>query len=115
MRSRVARSVAHVLIERARSGGDTPRGMLLLETIDGLPAQLHPLLSHFIDAGFAAGAMGLRASLVDAADMSTPHSRAIGCGPPDAMPEGDTLFRAARTYTRSRDAAFCTSSLCIRH
>ncbi|MFN7982849.1 MAG: DEAD/DEAH box helicase [Vicinamibacterales bacterium] len=59
LRSRVARSVAHVLIERARSGGDTPRGMLL-ETIDGLPAQLHPLLSHFIDAGFAAGAMGLQ-------------------------------------------------------
>ncbi|MEQ1910491.1 MAG: hypothetical protein ABMA15_16850, partial [Vicinamibacterales bacterium] len=59
IRSRVARSVAHILIDRARAGGDTPRGMLI-ETIDNAPASTHALASCFVEAGFAAGAMGLQ-------------------------------------------------------
>jgi ATP-dependent Lhr-like helicase len=58
-RSRVARAVAAALLERARSGGDTPRGMLL-EEIDGVPAALHPLAPVFVEAGFISGAMGLQ-------------------------------------------------------
>jgi hypothetical protein len=60
-RSRVTRDVAAALLERARSGGDTPRGMLL-EEIDGLPAASHRLAPWFVEAGFIAGAMGLQAS-----------------------------------------------------
>jgi ATP-dependent Lhr-like helicase len=60
-RSRAARSVGRVLIERARSGGDAPRGMLI-EEIDGLPSASHPITRFLVDAGFVAGALGLHAS-----------------------------------------------------
>ena len=60
-RSRVARAVARALLDRARSGGDTPRGMLI-EELNGLSATLHPLASFFLEAGFTAGAMGLAAT-----------------------------------------------------
>ena len=59
IRSRITRSVAHTLIERARVGGDTPRGMLI-ETIDNAPASTHALAPYFVEVGFAAGAMGLQ-------------------------------------------------------
>jgi ATP-dependent Lhr-like helicase len=58
-RSRIARAVARALLERARSGGDTPRGMLV-EEIDGIAASMHPLAPLFVEAGFLAGAMGLQ-------------------------------------------------------
>ncbi|MCU1386343.1 MAG: associated domain protein [Acidobacteria bacterium] len=60
-RSRLGRAVARVLIDRARSGGDAPRGMLV-EEIDGMPASRHPLLPLLTEAGFVAGAMGLQAT-----------------------------------------------------
>jgi ATP-dependent Lhr-like helicase len=60
-RSRVGRAVAHVLIDRARAGGDAPRGMLI-EEIDGAPPSRHPLSPLLMDAGFVAGAMGLQAT-----------------------------------------------------
>jgi len=69
-RSRAARAFAHVLIDRARSGGDTPRGMLI-EEIDGAPASAHPLAPFLINAGFLGGAMGLQATF----------TRAHGSGP----------------------------------
>jgi len=56
-RSRVARAVAHALLARARSGGDTPRGMLI-EEIDGQPPNRHALAPFLAQAGFAAGALG---------------------------------------------------------
>jgi len=56
-RSRAARAVARVLIDRARSGGDSPRGMLI-EEIDGLPPSAHPLAPHLAKAGFQSGALG---------------------------------------------------------
>ena len=41
-RSRAGRAVARALIERARAGGESPRGMLI-EEIDGAPPAEHPL------------------------------------------------------------------------
>ena len=58
-RSKVARSVAHVLIDRARTGGDAPRGMLI-EEIDGVPPSEHPLATYLAEAGFVGGALGFR-------------------------------------------------------
>jgi len=60
-RSRRARAVACVLIDRARSGGDPPRGMLI-EEIDGAPPAIHPLAPFLTEAGFILGAMGFQAT-----------------------------------------------------
>ena len=57
-RARAAKAIAHVLIDRARTGADGPRGMLI-EEIDGMPPALHPIAAHLTEAGFVAGAMGL--------------------------------------------------------
>jgi ATP-dependent Lhr-like helicase len=57
-RSKVARVVAEVLIGRARSGGETPRGMLI-EEIDGAPAADHPLTPFLVEAGFVRSALGI--------------------------------------------------------
>jgi ATP-dependent helicase Lhr and Lhr-like helicase len=62
-RSRAARAVAGVLIERARTGGESPRGMLI-EDIDGTPAPTHPIAPFLAGAGFIAGAMGMQATFV---------------------------------------------------
>ncbi|MCC7418595.1 MAG: DEAD/DEAH box helicase [Acidobacteria bacterium] len=58
VRGRVARAIARALLDRARAGGDAPRGMLL-EEIDGAPPALHPIAPYLIEAGFLAGALGL--------------------------------------------------------
>jgi hypothetical protein len=50
-----------VLIERARTGGESPRGMLI-EEIDGTPPCRHPMLPFLVEAGFVVGAMGLQAT-----------------------------------------------------
>ena len=60
-RSKAGRAIARVLIDRAREGGDTPRGMLI-EEIDGLPPSTHPLAPYLADAGFINGAMGFQAT-----------------------------------------------------
>ncbi|MEO8137105.1 MAG: DEAD/DEAH box helicase, partial [Betaproteobacteria bacterium] len=61
-RGRAARAVARVLADRSRRGGDAPRGMLI-EEIDGVPAQHHPLARTLVEDGFVAGALGLQATL----------------------------------------------------
>jgi ATP-dependent Lhr-like helicase len=58
-RTRAARGIAEVLIDRARRGGDSPRGMLI-EEIDGLPPSAHPLARYLSEAGFVGGAMGFQ-------------------------------------------------------
>jgi len=60
-RSKVARAVAQVLIERARSGGDAPRGMLI-EEIDGATPSQHPMAAFLSEAGFVSGALGFQAT-----------------------------------------------------
>jgi ATP-dependent Lhr-like helicase len=60
-RSRASRAIARMLIERARSGGDRPRGMLI-EEIDGVPPSAHPLAPYLVEAGFIGGAMGFQAT-----------------------------------------------------
>jgi ATP-dependent Lhr-like helicase len=60
-RSRTVRAVARALVERARGGGETPRGMLI-EEINGTAASTHALASIFIEEGFTAGALGLAAT-----------------------------------------------------
>ena len=60
-RSKVGRAVARVLIDRARSGGDAPRGMLI-EEIDGTTPSQHPFSQYLAGAGFVAGAMGFQAT-----------------------------------------------------
>ena len=60
-RSKVARAVAYVLIDRARSGGDAPRGMLI-EEVDGLPPSQHPMAPFLTEAGFISGALGFQAT-----------------------------------------------------
>jgi ATP-dependent Lhr-like helicase len=59
--SRVGRSVARALIDRARMGGDTPRGMLI-EELDGGPPSSHPLAPFLARSGFLAGALGFQAT-----------------------------------------------------
>jgi ATP-dependent Lhr-like helicase len=58
-RSQAARAIASRLIDRARSGGETPRGMLI-EEIDGGPAAAHVLAPFLADAGFLSGALGFQ-------------------------------------------------------
>jgi ATP-dependent helicase Lhr and Lhr-like helicase len=60
-RSRVGRAVSRALIERARAGGDSPRGMLI-EEIDGGPPAAHTLAPYLAEAGFVGGAMGFQAT-----------------------------------------------------
>ena len=60
-RSKRARAIARVLIDRARTGDDSPRGMLV-EEIDGVPPAAHPLAPFLIDAGFIGGALGYQAT-----------------------------------------------------
>jgi ATP-dependent Lhr-like helicase len=62
-RSRTARAIARVLIERARAlAGESPRGMLI-EEIDGMPPGVHPLAPFLGEAGFIPGALGFQATL----------------------------------------------------
>jgi ATP-dependent Lhr-like helicase len=60
-RARAVRALAQALVQRARSGDEAPRGMLI-EEIDGSPAALHPFRTAFVAAGFIVGALGLQAT-----------------------------------------------------
>ena len=60
-RSRLGRAIARVLIDRARTGGDGPRGMLI-EEIDGVAPGAHAMSAWLIEAGFIGGALGFQAT-----------------------------------------------------
>jgi ATP-dependent helicase Lhr and Lhr-like helicase len=75
-RSKAGRAVAAVLVERARAGGDSPRGMLI-EEIDGGPAATHAIAPLLGAAGLVAGALGLQATY-------RPHNRQSPITPPSA-------------------------------
>jgi ATP-dependent helicase Lhr and Lhr-like helicase len=88
-RSKVARVIAHVLIDRARTGGEAPRGMLI-EEIDGVPPAQHPLAPFLREAGFVAGALGFQATLRPRPDWSSGMRRpggAAGSRGPDDLDE----------------------------
>jgi ATP-dependent Lhr-like helicase len=77
LRSRAARTIARVLIDRARSGSESPRGMLI-EEIDGGPAPTHAMAPFLGEAGFIAGAMGIQATFprsIAGSKLHTPDSR----------------------------------------
>ena len=80
LRSHAARAIAQLLIERARSGGDTPRGMLI-EEIDGRPATTHPLGPFLSAAGFLPGALGFQATFPRPRASDHPLSLANAFGP----------------------------------
>jgi ATP-dependent Lhr-like helicase len=60
-RSKMAHAVARALIDRARTGGNSPRGMLI-EEIDGQPPAVHAMAPYLTAAGFISGAMGFQAT-----------------------------------------------------
>jgi len=62
-RSKVGRAVARALIDRARSGVESPRGMLI-EEIDGEAPATHSLAPYLAEAGFIAGALGFQPRLL---------------------------------------------------
>jgi ATP-dependent Lhr-like helicase len=64
-RSETGRAIGGALIERARDGGgddERPHGMLI-EEIDGIAPVSHAVTPYLVEAGFVAGALGLRALL----------------------------------------------------
>jgi ATP-dependent Lhr-like helicase len=61
-RSKTGRAIARVLIDRARTGGESPRGMLIDE-VDGVPPSTHPIARFLAEAGFVSGALGFQARL----------------------------------------------------
>jgi len=68
-RSKTGRAIARVLIDRARTGGESPRGMLI-EEIDGVAPATHPMARFLTDAGFVSGALGLQAKLQHSSHQS---------------------------------------------
>ncbi|HXH25759.1 MAG TPA: hypothetical protein VNI78_10950, partial [Vicinamibacterales bacterium] len=59
-RSRTLREVGRALMRLAASREEGRRGMLIAD-INGAPAVAHPAARLFVEAGFAATAMGLQA------------------------------------------------------
>ena len=60
-RSKAGLAIGRVLIDRARAGGDLPRGMLI-EDIDGVEPSAHAMAPYLAEAGFITGAMGFQAT-----------------------------------------------------
>jgi ATP-dependent Lhr-like helicase len=73
-RSKMGRAIARVLIDRARTGGESPRGMLI-EEVDGLPPSTHPIARFLAEAGFVSGALGFQARLHGGSRQSLVVSR----------------------------------------
>jgi ATP-dependent Lhr-like helicase len=100
-RSKVARAIARVLIDRARAGGDAPRGMLV-EEIDGAPPAQHALAPFLTEQGFVAGALGYQATY---RHQAAPHPQQRPAAP--AGPGKSTVSSpfARRVFTDDEDGA----------
>ena len=81
---RSGRALARELVAIAQRAPEGRRGWLI-EEINGEPAAQHPASQFLLEAGFAATAMGLQ--------LRPMQSRR-------PMPEGDAIYRAARTMHR---------------
>jgi ATP-dependent Lhr-like helicase len=97
-RSRGARAIAGALIERARSGEDSPRGMLI-EDIDGSEPSRHPLAPFLRAGGFVSGALGLQATFIVRSRESRVESRETGV----AGRESEVGNRASTFLKRTAD------------
>jgi ATP-dependent helicase Lhr and Lhr-like helicase len=75
-RSKIAKSVAQALIDRVRTGGDAPRGMLI-EQIDGLPPAAHVLARYLTEAGFTSGALGMQLRSHQSSVVSHPSQSSV--------------------------------------
>ena len=84
----MARTIARVLLERARSGGESPRGMLI-EEIDGGPAAAHPVARFLTEAGFTQARSGSRRLMPEGDAM---------------LPTRTTLVPAASTRMSHKEA-----------
>jgi len=91
-RSNVGRAIANVLIDRARTGGDSPRGMLL-EEIDGVTPATHPIAPLLGEAGFVAGALGLQATY-------RPHNRQPPVNPQPAIRSPQSRSAVSSPFAR---------------
>ena len=95
-RSRARRAPSRTCSSTARArGGDAPRGMLI-EEIDGAAGAAHPLAPFLVEAGFVGRRDGLPGDLSSAETCSRAPA-----SDEEPMPEGDTIFRAARTLHRA--------------
>ena len=112
-------AIARPLAERLASVARGEAGLLVSE-INGIPAVEHPLAPFLVDAGFYPSAMGLMirrpsprpcrdqaVSVAGAPRTQDPPTYGPTAKDPDlgpsttTMPEGDTIFRAARTLHRA--------------
>jgi ATP-dependent Lhr-like helicase len=106
-RSKTGRAVARVLIDRARTGGESPRGMLIAE-IDGVPPATHPIAKFLAEAGFVSGALGLQATLHRTSHQSpvvSHHSPVAGpqSGVVSSQPKSSVSSPFARRYLDNSD------------
>ena len=111
-RSKVARSVARALIDRARTGGDAPRGMLI-EQIDGLLPAAHVFAPYLAEAGFTSGALGMQAILRSRQSSVASHESPVagrqspGAGRP---PKSTVSSPFARRYFDATDTVDATEA-----
>ncbi len=99
-RSQVAAGLAHFLCargqERMRGGGHQG---VLITTINGQPVTAHPMARFLMDAGFYSGPLGMHLRRIP---LALPHHEPL---PEELaiarMPEGDTIFRTARSLGRA--------------
>ena len=100
-RSRAARALSATLATVARSGEGRDGG-LLVSDIDAVPAHEHPLAPFLVAAGFVRSGLGYQVRRERRPDPGRADARAAAPSiPRRAMPEGDTIFRAARTLHRA--------------
>ena len=95
-RSKTGRAVARVLIDRARTGGESPRGMLI-EEIDGVPPATHPIAKFLVEAGFVSGALGLQAKL----HHTSHHSPVVGLQSQVASHQSGVVNRQSKSSVSS--------------
>jgi ATP-dependent Lhr-like helicase len=102
-RSKMGRAIARVLIDRARTGGESPRGMLI-EEVDGVPPSTHPIARFLAEAGFISGALGLQARLGSRrSPVVSPQSQVASL-----QPKSSVSSPFARRYFNDPDRADAT-------
>ena len=102
-RSQIAAGLAHFLCSRGqeRMRASSHQGVLIT-TINGQPVAAHPMARFLMDAGFHPGPLGMHLRRIPLAMGIMHEPSAITparCSKP--MPEGDTIFRTARTLGRA--------------